>query len=53
MSDRRSFHHHHHRHHHQRQSFEEKYRVLENELKRKNDTMDSLRYETNQETLFH
>ncbi len=38
MSDRRSSHHHHIRH-----SFEEKYRALENELKRKNETLDSLR----------
>jgi hypothetical protein len=41
MSDRRSSHHH---HHHTRQTFEDKYRILENELKRKNDTIDSLRY---------
>lgn len=40
MSDRRSSHHH---HHHQRQSFEEKYRTLENELKRKNQAIESLR----------
>ncbi|CAF0879357.1 unnamed protein product [Rotaria sp. Silwood1] len=46
MSDRRSSHHHHHHHHHPRQTFEEKYRVLENELKRKNDTIDSLRNES-------
>jgi hypothetical protein len=39
MSDRRSSHH----HHHIRHSFEEKYRALENELKRKNETLDSLR----------
>lgn len=44
MSDRRSSHHHHHHHHPPRQSFEDKYRLLENELKRKNDAIDSLRY---------
>jgi len=43
MSDRRSFQHHHQHHHHTRPTFEEKYRALENELKRKNDTIDSLR----------
>ena len=43
MTDRRSSHHHHSRH--SRQTFEEKYRVLEDELKRKN---DSLRY-----SIFH
>jgi hypothetical protein len=41
MSDRRSYHH----HHNTRQTFEEKYRTLENELKRKNETIDSLRNE--------
>jgi hypothetical protein len=46
MSERRSSHHHHNHHLLQtRQSFEEKYRVLENELKRKNDTIDTLRNE--------
>ena len=48
MSDRHTSHHHHnhnhHRHRHSRQTFEEKYRILDNELKRKNDTIDSLRY---------
>lgn len=38
MSDRRSSH-----YRHGRQTFEEKYRALENELKRKNDTIDSLK----------
>lgn len=42
MNDRRSSH-----HHHTRQTFEEKYRALENELKRKNDTIESLRNEFN------
>ncbi|CAF0993242.1 unnamed protein product [Rotaria sordida] len=46
MSDRRSSHHHHHHHHHPRQTFEEKYRVLDDELKRKNNTIDSLRNES-------
>ncbi len=41
MSDRRSSHH----HHHPRQSFEDKYRALENEIKRKNETIDTLRNE--------
>ena len=40
MSDRRSSH-----HHHPRQSFEDKYRALENEIKRKNETIDTLRNE--------
>jgi hypothetical protein len=45
MTDRRSSsHHRHHHHHHSRQTFEEKYRSLENELRRKNDPNDSLRY---------
>jgi hypothetical protein len=39
MTDRRSSH-----HHHTRQTFEEKYRTLENELKRKNDTIYALKY---------
>ncbi|CAF3086689.1 unnamed protein product [Rotaria socialis] len=46
MSERRSSHHHHHHHHRPRQTFDEKYRVIENELKRKNDTIDSLRNDT-------
>jgi hypothetical protein len=41
MSDRRSSNH----HHRTRQTFEEKYRALENELKRKNDTINSLKTE--------
>ena len=40
MNDRRSSHHH-------RQTFEEKYRTLENELKKKNQTIDLLRNEFN------
>lgn len=44
MNDRRSSHHH---HHHQRQTFEEKYRTLENELKKKNQTIELLRNEYN------
>jgi hypothetical protein len=40
MSDRRSS-----NHHRTRQTFEEKYRALENELKRKNDTINSLKTE--------
>lgn len=41
MNDRRSSHHHH------RQTFEEKYRTLENELKKKNQTIELLRNEFN------
>ena len=40
MSDRRSSSHH---HHHHRPTFEEKCRALENELKRKNETIIELR----------
>jgi hypothetical protein len=47
MSDRRSSH-----HRHPRTTFEEKFRALENELKRKNDTVDSLKNELI-DTSFH
>jgi hypothetical protein len=40
MTDRRSS-----NHYRTKQTFEEKYRALENELKRKNDTIDSLKTE--------
>lgn len=52
MNDHRSCPHHHHHHHHQqeheqqhvRKTLEDKYRLLESELRRKNDTIDKLRY---------
>jgi len=40
MSDRRSRHY---QYHQTRPTFEEKYRALENEIKRKNDSIDSLK----------
>jgi hypothetical protein len=42
MSDLRSCHH---RHQQVREQFEDTYRALEDELRRKNDTIDALRYE--------
>lgn len=51
LSDRRPYRHHHHHHHHQpvhqqelRRNFEDRCRTLEEELQRKSDLIDSLRY---------
>ena len=41
MNDRHSCHHHHRQH--ARQTFEDRCQTLEDELKRKNDTIDALR----------
>jgi hypothetical protein len=45
MSDRRHPCHHQQQQQHARRSFEDKCRVLQNELRKKNDTIDTLKYE--------
>jgi hypothetical protein len=46
MSDQqRSCHHHQQQQQHIRRTFEDKCRVLEDELRKKNDTIDALKYE--------
>ena len=42
MNDRLTYHYY--QHEHERQAFENRCRALEEELKRKNDTIDKLRY---------